>query len=63
MHRSDTHLPAFVDAISFGELVCRIRTALPHAIHSLDDEELRVLLIAMLKEWRDRQLFQPDEAS
>ena len=28
--------------------------ALPWAIRSLDDAELRVLLIALLQEWRDR---------
>ncbi len=29
-------------------------TALPGAIRSLDDAELRILLIALLQEWRSR---------
>jgi hypothetical protein len=29
-------------------------TALPRAIRSLDDTELRILLIALLQEWRYR---------
>jgi len=29
-------------------------TALPGAIRSLDDTELRILLIALLQEWRGR---------
>jgi len=36
----------------FGPLV--FHTALPRAIRSLDDTELRILLIALLQEWRDR---------
>jgi hypothetical protein len=30
------------------------QTALPNAIRSLDDAELRILLIALLQEWRCR---------
>jgi hypothetical protein len=30
------------------------RDGLPGAIHALDDHELRVLLIALLQEWRGR---------
>jgi len=36
----------------FGPLV--FHTALPNAIRSLDDAELRILLIALLQEWRSR---------
>ncbi len=36
----------------FGPLV--FHTALPDAIRSLDDTELRILLIALLQEWRAR---------
>jgi hypothetical protein len=36
----------------FGPLV--FQTALPNAIRSLDDAELRILLIALLQEWRCR---------
>jgi hypothetical protein len=36
----------------FGPLV--FHTALPCAIRSLDDTELRILLIALLQEWRIR---------
>jgi hypothetical protein len=36
----------------FGPLV--FHTALPGAIRSLDDTELRILLIALLQEWRAR---------
>jgi len=36
----------------FGPLV--FHTALPIAIRSLDDAELRILLIALLQEWRSR---------
>lgn len=35
-----------------GPLV--FQTALPGAIRSLDDTELRILLIALLQEWRGR---------
>jgi hypothetical protein len=54
MHSSDTRPADSADERRFGELV--FRTALPHAIHSLDDHELRALLIALLKEWRYRKL-------
>ena len=37
---------------SFGPLI--FHTALPGAIRSLDDTELRILLIALLQEWRYR---------
>jgi len=36
----------------FGPLI--FQTALPDAIRSLDDTELRILLIALLQEWRHR---------
>ena len=36
----------------FGPSV--FHTALPGAIRSLDDTELRILLIALLQEWRNR---------
>jgi hypothetical protein len=36
----------------FGPLL--FHTALPRAIRSLDDTELRILLIALLQEWRSR---------
>jgi hypothetical protein len=36
----------------FGRYV--FHTALPGAIRSLDDTELRILLIALLQEWRGR---------
>ena len=36
----------------FGPSV--FHTALPGAIRSLDDTELRILLIALLQEWRSR---------
>lgn len=36
----------------FGPLI--FQTALPGAIRSLDDTELRILLIALLQEWRSR---------
>jgi hypothetical protein len=36
----------------FGPLV--FHTALPDAIRSLDDTELRIFLIALLQEWRVR---------
>ena len=36
----------------FGPLI--FHTALPGAIRSLDDTELRILLIALLQEWRSR---------
>lgn len=36
----------------FGSLV--FHTQLPGAIRSLDDTELRILLIALLQEWRYR---------
>lgn len=36
----------------FGPLV--FRATLPGAIRSLDDDELRILLIALLQEWRGR---------
>ena len=36
----------------FGPLV--FRPWLPDAIRTLDDEELRVLLLALLQEWRAR---------
>lgn len=36
----------------FGQLV--FSNALPAAIRSLDDEELRTLVLALLHEWRDR---------
>jgi hypothetical protein len=36
----------------FGPSV--FHTALPGAIRSLDDTELRILLIALLQEWRGR---------
>ena len=36
----------------FGHYV--FHTALPGAIRSLDDTELRILLIALLQEWRGR---------
>ena len=36
------------------------RGMLPGAVHALNDHELRVLLIALLQEWRGRTAFHGD---
>jgi hypothetical protein len=37
---------------AFGRFV--FHNSLPSAVRSLDDEELRTLVLALLREWRDR---------
>lgn len=36
----------------FGDLI--FQDCLPNAVQTLEDNELRTLLIALLREWRDR---------
>jgi hypothetical protein len=53
MHSFETQAGS-AGEMRFGELV--FRAALPDAIQSLEDHELRALLAALLKEWRYRKL-------
>jgi hypothetical protein len=53
MPKNDNDLPLRQMAEEpFGQFV--FHAALPGAIRSLDDDELRILLIALLQEWRGR---------
>jgi hypothetical protein len=55
MPHNETAIPGAGDLSAdepIGQFV--FHTALPGAIRSLDDAELRILLIALLQEWRGR---------
>jgi hypothetical protein len=47
-------LPADISADNFDLLDQRLDSSLPDAIQTLENEELQALIVALLREWRQR---------